>query len=780
MGHVRVYAISDAIARFHRLDGKNVIHPMGWDGFGLPAENAAIERRIPADEWTKQNIKQMKKQMEDFGCSFDWQNELMTCDPSYYKWTQKLFLMLFKDGLAYQREAKVNWDPVDNTVLADEQVDANGCSWRSGAKVEKKLLRQWFVKTTKFAKQLYDGLDDPILTDWKDIKALQRHWIGKCDGWNFDLKAGDKSITVWSSSPEDLNNATFIAIKKDHFLNEKKIDDGLLDVLVENPFGANLPVLVTNAVKFPQFNDVYIGVSSNEIDIELATHYGIHCETARMLTEDDRKQVLEKSQELGIGGDCQVSSKLHDWLISRQRYWGAPIPIIHCPSCGAVPVKDEDLPVKLPSMDGQKLYENKEWMKTDCPKCGHKDARRESDTMDTFVDSSWYFLRYCDPKNQNDLADKEITQNLMPVDIYSGGKEHAVLHMYYARFITHYLHQKGYVSHPEPFKRLLVQGMVMGRTYRVKGTGKYLLEHEIEFTDNKREKAIEKSSGQPVIVSWEKMSKSKHNGVNPEDMFNQYGVDTIRLIILGDVAPTSHRNWSEATFPGIINWQRRLWMTVHDFVLQRRCAQHLEKSETFDEQEAKLLDAANYFVSGATFNYKYSHQLSVAISKMQGLTNAIRRATPDVMALGKNYERALAAQIIMLAPMAPHFASELWSRFRNTEGKISKDSQVINWTTDVLSQTWPKVDPHHTVELTVKANNYLVTQLPIKCSELATMTGEQAYCMALNDTNVAEYFKNRKVLDTNWTVYSDYEGILMIKIARTDEKVRNAKKAAKN
>lgn len=775
MGHVRVYAISDTIARFYRLNGKNVFHPMGWDAFGLPAENAAMQRQIPADEWTHQNIKHMKKQLTELGCSFDWNAELATCDPSYYKWTQQLFLMLYNDGLAYQREATVNWDPIDKTVLADEQVDASGCSWRSGAKVEKKLLRQWFIKTTKYAQKLFSGLDDPMLQDWRDIVKLQKHWIGECNGWNFELKAGNRSMTVWSKNPEELIYAGFIAIKKDHLLNEKKVSEGMLDVMVKNPFGRDLPVLVTNEVHFPPFNDVYVGVPvKKEEDLEIAQRYGIQIESSLPMeeSEEDRDWVLSKAQELRIGGDYKISSKLKDWLISRQRYWGTPIPIIHCASCGAVPVKDEDLPVKLPELNGaigQPLHQNEEWLKCSCPKCGSSDARRESDTMDTFVDSSWYFLRYLDAKNSSELVDKNHTQSMMPVDIYIGGKEHAVLHLYYARFMNHFLHQKGFVRQPEPFKRLLVQGMVMGKSYRAKESGEYLKADEVDIIDAKKGKAVEKSSGKSVNVMWEKMSKSKFNGVDPVDMLSVHGCDTTRLIMLGDVAPTSHRNWSEATFPGIINWQRRLWLTVHDFVQARGNSDNIVKSNDFDDQEKKLLEAVNFFTSGATFNYKYSHQLSVAISKMQGLTNSIRRATKDVVVLGKNYERALAAQIVMLAPMAPHFASELWSRFTSAKNRVTDTSEVVNWKDDVFSQQWPRIDANHQVELTIKVNNVLIKALNVNCAELNKMSEEQALFMALNQQELIKYLTGQKVLGTSWEVYQDYEGVLTIHIDRSAE-----------
>lgn len=777
MGHVRVYTISDAIARFYRMNGKNVFHPMGWDSFGLPAENAAIQRQVPADEWTKQNIQHMKEQLSALGCSFDWQAELSTCDPSYYKWTQKLFLMMHEDGLVYQKESTVNWDPVDETVLADEQVDVNGCSWRSGAKVEKKLLKQWFVKTTKFAEYLYEGLNDPILQDWRDIVKLQRHWIGKCDGWNFELRAGKQPMTVWTSSPQDLIYAGFIAIKKDHWLNFNKIESGVLDVMLKNPFGTDLPIIVTDAVEFPPFNDVYIGVpSQSESDLQVANDFDLRVESLPLedANDMDATWVLEKAQDLGIGGDFKVSSKLKDWLISRQRYWGTPIPIVHCKACGTVPVKDEDLPVKLPELNGnigQPLSKNEEWLNCSCPKCGGE-ARRETDTMDTFVDSSWYFLRYLNASDTTEMVNKNLAQSMMPVDIYIGGKEHAVLHLYYARFINHFLHQKGFVLHPEPFKRLLVQGMVMGQSYQEEGSGRYLKAEEVRVVDAKKGKAIEVSTGATVNMMWEKMSKSKFNGVEPAEVIGAHGCDTTRLIMLADVAPTSHRNWSEATFPGVLNWQRRLWMTVADFVKKRYHVKQVTKSENFDEQEEKLLDAVNFFTSHVTFNYKYTHQLSVAISKMQALTSAIRRSTPDVEVLGKNYERALASQIVMLAPMAPHFASELWARFANAAHKVSGKNDNIDWSADVFNQKWPKVDAEHKIDLTFKINNAIICQTKATCGEIRKMSEEQALFLALQQPKLVNSIKGKQVLGTSWFVYEDYEGIFTIQIDRSEDIAR--------
>ncbi|XP_058823698.1 leucine--tRNA ligase, mitochondrial [Topomyia yanbarensis] len=761
MGHVRVYAISDSMARFYRMNGDNVLHPMGWDAFGLPAENAAIQRRIPADRWTKQNIQQMREQFLKLQFSFDWEREFATCDPEYYRWTQKLFLMLYNDGLAYQKEALVNWDPVDETVLADEQVDENGCSWRSGAKVEKKALRQWFIKTTKFAKSLYDGLSDPILEDWKDIIKLQKHWIGECDGYIVELNVmGDnRTIPLWISDIRQLNEALFVAMHPTSLLNTSNAKEEKMSMVLENPIsGKPLPVIVSEKVTFPEGNDCYLGVASVDRDCQLALLHQCPVEPA----SEPKVEKKEISEQVAY----QSSSKLRDWLISRQRFWGTPIPIIHCPSCGSVPVPESHLPVELPlDSVGIPLSQNHDWIKTTCPNCHSEQATRETDTMDTFVDSSWYFLRFIDPKNQHNPFDPKLSGQFMPVDLYVGGKEHAVLHMYYARFMNHYLHSKGLVPCPEPFKRLLIQGMVMGRSFRLKDSGKYLPADQVTIVDEKKNKAIESTTGLPVVTLWEKMSKSKLNGVDPLDVLKQHGCDTLRLILLGDVAPTSHRNWSEATFSGILNWQRRIWMTMHDYRMHRnsiKLENRVPLSEEFHEQDLKLWDARNYFVAGATFNYRHSHQLSVGISKMQGLTNAIRRSSPEVVSFSRQYERAIAAQIIMLAPMAPHFASELWEQFVALPHRLNPNSDEINWDGGLFDQNWPVVDGDYSLDLTFKVNGYECCILKMPTKDLNQLSHKQSEDLAFQQQAVLKYIGRRKVRSTEFVLYPNCDAILSI------------------
>lgn len=445
--------------------------------------------------------------------------------------------------------------------MADEQVNANGCSWRSGAKVEKKLMKQWFIRTTKFARPLLDGLDDPTLKDWRDIIKLQKHWLGDCNGYSFDLSivydddvtAAHNStenmlqlINVWTESPEDFNRATFIAVTKDHVLN--KICDkvnGRLKLKVLNPFNRTcLPVIVADDDNiFGPDCDVHLGMpATNENDRAIASRFGIVAPVPdNCSTPLSRDEILRKAHDLNIGGYL-VSSKLKDWPISRQRHWGTPIPIVHCKQCGAVPLKLHQLPVQLPAVGSLQRHEP-----INCPSCGRNDADRELDTMDTFVDSSWYFLRFLDPSNDTQIFDRNVAAKMMPVDLYIGGKEHAVLHLYYARFVNHFLHSIGLVRQPEPFQRLLVQGMVMGKSYRVKGSGKYLREADVRVVNAKKNVAETLDTGEAVHMQWEKMSKSKLNGADPVEVIAEHGTDTIRLIMLGDVAPTSHRNWSTAS-----------------------------------------------------------------------------------------------------------------------------------------------------------------------------------------------------------------------------------------
>ncbi|XP_057371482.1 leucine--tRNA ligase, mitochondrial-like [Daphnia carinata] len=770
MGHVRVYTISDSLARFYRMQGKEVIHPMGWDAFGLPAENAAISQNLSSEEWTKSNIEYMKKQLIKLGISFDWQRELATCSPEYYRWTQFIFLKLYEKGFLYQKEALVNWDPVDQTVLAEEQVDANGCSWRSGAKVQKIPLKQWFIKTTKLSQSLTEGLQEMTEENWGDIIKLQRHWIGECEGYNFELplKEVDQSnVTIWTRNPESLKSALFIALKSSHILVKPEYrnpSSTVLNINAVNPLnGRLLPVVIADDLDYPEGSESLLGdpLADKKIS-ELATRLNLQL-SADEHDQRTGEEICQKALSEDWGG-YKASSKLRDWLVSRQRYWGTPIPIIHCKTCGTQPVPVNQLPVFLPALDGEAkghsaLLSNPEFYNASCPKCG-AEAKRETDTMDTFVDSTWYFLRYLDPTNLEAPFDPKRATAAMPVDIYIGGKEHAVLHLYFARFMSHFFHLIGWSPEREPFKRLLVQGMVMGRSYRVKGSGKYLKPEEVDFTG---EKPVEKSTKKPLAVTWEKMSKSKFNGVEPECVWDEHGIDTTRLLILADVSPRSSRHWSKDTFPGILNWQDRLWS------IMKRWIEHQRQEETaipsfdralLEKQENLWYDARNFYLKGATFSIHHSQQISVAISKMQGLTNNLKKV-PNNLSLkySLQYERALGVQIIMLAPLAPHFASEMWTAFVDNAPRLSID---FDWAKTVLEQSWPQVDYDYNLDLVCVVNNQQGCTIKLPRSQLDTLDEAMALRLLQQDHLFIKYNSAQKILSTKFDHYPGMDATLTV------------------
>ncbi|CAL4066416.1 unnamed protein product, partial [Meganyctiphanes norvegica] len=768
MGHVRVYTISDAMARYYDMKGYQVVHPMGWDAFGLPAENAAIEHNEKPDTWTYRNIAHMRKQLLSLGCNFDWDREFATCDSEYYKWTQYLFLKLFKAGLAYQEEAKVNWDPVDQTVLADEQVDENGCSWRSGAKVEKKFLKQWFIKTTRFSESLLSGLEDENLEDWREIAKMQSHWIGECNGYRIEMDTiNDKTsgnttqLSVWMAQPEFLANIYFLGINsehclaKEHLLAEKHGRYQLLTIKAVNPLtGEKIPIIKCDDLKFIEGTDFYVGIPvNNEDDEKVALKCGLKLSTDRENNAEPREKVLDICRKQGNGGYL-ASAKLRDWLISRQRYWGTPIPIIHCNSCGSVPVPEEQLPVELPVIQqfhnkgGTPLADALDWVHCKCPSCGG-DARRETDTMDTFVDSSWYFLRFLDPKNQLLPFDFSEEAKLMPVDLYIGGKEHAVLHMYYARFMQHFLQSIGLASCREPFKRLLVQGMVMGQSFRSKESGKYLRREEIDFSVDP---PVEKDNGSELITTFEKMSKSKYNGIDPQEVLDEYGTDTTRLLMLANFAPRSNRSWSNDTFPGIVNWQNRMWLTVSEFIDVRNSGSTSKTISPveWDQHVAELVEKRNFYVRGATYNIEKALQLSTAISYMQGLTSVIRKVPASLM-LSQEYEDALCSLIIMLAPIMPHLASELWVGVASVSNTITDPA--------VLNQPWPQPDPHYKIKLNVKINTAVRNEIELPCSTINDMDISKALQVA-QEHDKSQVLEKCNIVETHFELLQGLEATI--------------------
>lgn len=748
MGHVRVYTISDTIGHFQRMRGHQVLNPMGWDAFGLPAENAAIERGLDPEDWTKNNIESMREQLDSLGLCFNWDREVTTCLPEYYKWTQYLFVKLFEAGLAYQKEAVVNWDPIDQTVLADEQVDESGRSWRSGAVVEQKLLTQWFIKTTNYAKSLLDALAD--VPEWYGVKAMQANWIGKCTGCNFDfqLKLNGKEtgeiLSAFCAAPETIFGAAYLAILPSHRLLHGSSSvrsalvkahhpgkDSLTEVTTYNLFtGQDLPLVISSKEAFDDYLDSVIGIPDNS-DEDLCSAQALNLKWSTVLKNNqDGTQTLinsaefsglsrseafnsitHKARELKVGGHL-TSSKLRDWLISRQRYWGTPIPVVHCGSCGPVAVPVEELPVALPklvSLSGKgasPLESAHDWVNCKCPRCKGP-AKRETDTMDTFVDSAWYYFRYTDSQNTQRPFERHLADHWLPVDVYIGGKEHAVMHLYYARFFSHFCRDQGFVSHTEPFRKLLVQGLIKGQTFKLTKSGQYLKREEIDFTGEEPVSL----SGDEFEITWEKMSKSKHNGLDPQDVVQQYGVDTVRLYLLYAAPPEQDILWSVKTdaLPGVLRWQSRLWQLVTKLRGARSLRDFpnpslLKKKEQTEAR--KIWQNKNYAIQEVTTNFTEDFLFNACISRLMGLTNTLSSATVRLLQHSVEFEEALAALILMTAPMAPHLASELWAGLCQIKNPLSPLLQEG----DVLLQPWPTVDPAYLetpefVEVMVLVNN---------------------------------------------------------------------------
>lgn len=782
MGHVRVYTISDTLARFYRMKGHNVLHPMGWDAFGLPAENAALQNGEDPVAWTEKNICIMRSQLKQLGCSFDWDREFATCDPNYYKWTQFIFIEMYKAGLVYRKPALVNWDPIDKTVLADEQIDENGNSWRSGAKAEKKLLTQWFVRSTKFSSTLLKELKNFSKDDWADVVNLQRSWIGEVDGTVFDwiIEGGAFTIPlpIYTANPEHVLKVGFIAVKPESMLDvmqdknnsityEYKTKDGdlasfqarKLDLVAKNPFTQeNVPIYVVDGIlPFPEKSDTYMGVPSVvDIDSIFTNTVGLKMENPsnNNVQNTSSEALCSKAQEMGFGGH-PTSSALKDWLISRQRYWGTPIPIIHCIACGSVPVPEDQLPVTLPPYPSKKastdaiaspLAQAEEWVNTTCPKCGGS-ATRETDTMDTFVDSSWYYLRFLDPSNDQALVGFEKTKQFMPVDVYIGGKEHATLHLYYARIVSHFLHQIGISSSPEPFQRLLVQGMVMGQTFIEEETGRYLKRAEVEF---RGKDAFSKETGKSVIMKWDKMSKSKHNGVDPADAIGSFGVDTTRLLMLADAAPFSQRNWDPEGSKGVLSWQNNLYMLTSHFISIREAANngeltHDKSSPVYLKGEEEVYDLRNKMLSVITQSYKHTHQFMVAIKSMQSSTKKLKQFPPEIVAFGPQFELALATLIVSVAPMAPHFASELWRGFLLAPGRLNTKSTEIKWDKPVLKQSWPRLDDEFQLPFSVSINGRDVLTTTMSYSKLKKLNEDELLQIALQQDKIKKLLGNKTI-----------------------------------
>lgn len=744
MGHVRVYTIADVIARVRRMQGFRVLNPMGWDAFGLPAENAAIERGIHPAKWTYQNIGQMRQQLDQLGISFDWEREVTTCAPDYYKWTQWIFLQFFGVGLAYQKEATVNWDPIDQTVLANEQVDSEGRSWRSGAKVERKQLRQWFFKITDYAEQLLNDLDK--LTGWPEkVRLMQANWIGKSTGAKvtFATEIGDE-IVVFTTRPDTLWGATFMVLSPEHPLVEKLTTPEQVNAIKTyqeaaaakseidrtaegrektgvwtgsyaiNPVNdAKIPIWIADYVLMDYGTGAIMAVPAHDQrDLEFARQFNL---PVKVVVQPEGESLDGDTMTIAhAGGGVMVNSgalngipagkekgqsveaaiawleshskgtgtanyRLRDWLISRQRYWGAPIPIVHCPKCGAVPVPDADLPVKLPEdvefsgRGASPLAKLESWINVDCPSCGTA-AKRETDTMDTFIDSSWYFLRYPDAKNDRQAFDPQKANSWMPVDQYVGGIEHAILHLLYSRFFTKVLRDRGLLNCDEPFQRLLTQGMVQGKTYKNPRTGKYVLPINIADLTN----PVDPETGDALEVVYEKMSKSKYNGVAPSDVVDKYGADTARMFILFKAPPEKDLEWEDADVEGQFRFLNRVWRLVTEYgntgvgedsetpnsKLRTQNSELLSQSSALSKPEKDLRRAIHTAIKEVTEDLDGDYQFNTAVSELMKLSNALNDAACKDSPI---YVEGIQTLLILLAPFAPHIADELWHELGHTD-----------------------------------------------------------------------------------------------------------------
>jgi len=764
MGHVRNYTMGDVVARFKRAMGFNVLHPMGWDAFGMPAENAAIDRKVHPKAWTYDNIATMKNQLMSMGLSLDWTREIATCDPSYYKHQQKMFLDFLAAGLVAREYRKVNWDPVDQTVLANEQV-IDGHGWRSGALVEQRDLFQWVFKISDYAEDLLDALE--TLDRWPEkVRLMQKNWIGRSEGLllRFALDPAttpnkERELEIFTTRPDTLFGAKFMALSPDHPLaaaaaaknpeltefierchrmgtsqaaidtaEKLGFDTGMKAV---HPFDTNwkLPVYVANFILMEYGTGAIFGCPAHDQrDLDFVNKYGLgntpvvcppnqdpktfvitdtaYVGEGRMInsrfldgmTIDEAKEEVAKRLERETRDNVpvaerQVNYRLRDWGISRQRYWGCPIPIIHCDKCGTVPVPEKDLPVTLPEdvtfdKPGNPLDRHPTWKNAKCPQCGGG-ARRETDTMDTFVDSSWYFARFTDPWNTKVPTDRKTVDAWLPVDQYIGGIEHAILHLLYSRFFTRAMHKTGHAGIDEPFAGLFTQGMVVHETYRTKG-GDWVMPAEVKVEGlGGARRATLAATGEPIeIGSVEKMSKSKKNTVDPEDIIAAYGADTARWFMLSDSPPERDVIWTEEGVQGAWRFVQRLWRLVGEIAEVNAPAAH---PDAFGERALVVRKAAHRALANVSddiaklrFNRCVAHIYEFANTLSDAIGSAETAPSPDFAWALREAGDIL---VCLFHPMMPHLAEECWA--------------ALGHKTLISAEAWPQVEPALLVENTI-------------------------------------------------------------------------------
>lgn len=769
MGHVRNYTIGDVVSRFQRMQGKNVLQPMGWDAFGLPAENAAMDNQVAPAKWTYQNIDYMRNQLKRLGLGYDWTREVATCHPEYYRWEQWLFTRLMEKGLVYRKLSVVNWDPVDQTVLANEQV-IDGKGWRSGVAVERKEIAQWFLRITDYADELLTDLDQ--LEGWPEqVKTMQKNWIGKSTGLEIEfpiasgLDASSSNLKVYTTRPDTLMGVTYVAVAADHpwarkasvnneplerFIEEcshistaeadmetmekKGVDTG---IRVKHPItGDEVPVWAANFVlmgygtgavmsvpahdqrdyEFAKAYDLPIKAviapkAGEEADISEAafTEKGVLVNSGQFNGLKSKQALHEMAKVLGeLGlGEKQTNYRLRDWGISRQRYWGCPIPVIYCPACGALPVPEKDLPVRLPEDvvpdgAGSPLAKLDSFKKCDCPQCGGP-ANRETDTFDTFFESSWYHARYTSRHEDNAMLDKNAADHWLPVDQYIGGIEHAILHLLYARFFHKLMRDEGLVSSDEPFKNLLTQGMVLAGswfTQDAKGKQTWYSPLDVDAVMDDKGTIVKgklKSDGTEVqyggII---KMSKSKNNGIDPQTLIDQYGADTLRLYIMFASPPEQTLEWSDSAVEGAHRFLNRVWRQVQAHVSTGVVAASTSNEELTKEQKALRLKL-HTTLQKVTDDMGRRMHFNTAIAATMELLNDISRFKDESEAGRAVMQEVLEMLVLMLSPMTPHASQALWEA-------LGKDGLVLN-------VTWPKVDEtalvKDEIEIMVQVNGKL-------------------------------------------------------------------------
>lgn len=742
MGHVRNYSIGDVVARYKKMNGYNVLHPMGWDSFGLPAENAAIKNNIHPHVWTMSNIEEMKEQLSMLGLSYDWDKEVATSTPEYYKWTQKIFLEFYKAGLAYKRKSFVNWCPSCETVLANEQVVQGQCE-RCDSLVEKKELEQWYFKTTEFSEELLADLNS--LDGWPEkVKLMQKNWIGKSFGANvtFQLDGSDQEISVYTTRPDTIFGSTFMVLAPESqlardlvagteyepVLNEflakmhtmTQIEREAADLEKEGKFigkyvinpltGKKMPIWIANYVLADYGTGAVMGVAAHDDrDNDFAKKYDL--EIIPVIDEDDKMinsgqfdgmnkdeafdKIIEKLEEMGKGNK-KTNFRLRDWLISRQRYWGCPIPMIYCDDCGIVPVDEKDLPVLLPTdveftgKGESPLASSKTFTQCTCPKCG-KPARREVDTMDTFVDSSWYYMRYADNKNEEAPFDADVVNNWLPVDQYIGGVEHAILHLLYARWFTKAFNKLGWTNHVEPFKNLLTQGM--------------------------------------VLMDGSKMSKSKGNTVSPVELVENYGADTARLFILFAAPPERDLEWSEQGVEGCFKFLNRVYRLVDELAPVTKLDHEFGNLTKADKD---MRAKTNNTLKKVTEDLNDRFGFNTAIAALMELINDLYKYKELDDRNDAVIKEAIEAVVVILAPFAPHLGEELWLM-------IGKEASVF----DIA---WPEYDKSaiqlDEVEIIVQVNG----KVRNKINAPVGIDQEAMKDLALNDEKIKEFIEDKDVV----------------------------------